>query len=117
MLLFIGFIESGALERRVRQQLTDTFGCSATHCAGCTTELRRLCAAHPDVYAIITDLPSGKPLTSRYDEIRASAGDHPRIVIINNATANVIVPSGERTFTIVPEAQLESTLRKMLRNR
>lgn len=110
----LGLIENPTLHERVRRWLTETYGSTATRCVASIIEAQSLCITNSDIHTIITDLPPGQLLRNRYDEIAAFANGRAQIIIINNATSDIFVPSGNRTFTMVPEAHIERGLRKVL---
>jgi hypothetical protein len=118
MLLHIGLIEDPALHERVRRWLTNTYGCSVTRCLSSTEEAQSLLITGNDIQTIITDIPPGKLLQNRYDEI--SCFTHGRIhiiIIVSQDAGRICVPKGERAFTIIMANHLETDLNKTLRFR
>ncbi len=110
----LGIIENPALLERLRRWLTNTYGSTATRCVTSLIEAQSLFITNTEIRTVITDLPPGQLLRNRYDEIAAFTNGRVRIVVVNNATSDIFVPRGDRTFSIVPEAQLERGLNRVL---
>lgn len=117
MIQFICVSEDPTVLERVRRWLTNTYGSSITRCVETTTEVASLCITNSDVRAVIADLPQGKLLHNRYDELAQCTSAHTRIVLINPDQGRIAVPVGERRFSLVPLQTLEKALSKVLHTR
>lgn len=114
MIQYICVAENPVVLERVRRWLTSTYGSSITRCVETTTEVASLCITNSDVRAVIADLPPGKLLHNRCDELVQCTSRETKIVLINPDTGRIAVPAGERRFSLIPIQDLERGLHRVL---